>query len=81
MLIYGMLSGIPIGLLHKIANECKDSHAIVYRAGRRYKFLEGPSLMDIENFGGASGGGPVLVFGNIGGAMAPLAPRFNRPCK
>ena len=29
MLIYDMLSGIPIGLLHKMANECKHSHVIV----------------------------------------------------
>ena len=29
--------------------------------------------MDLENLGGPVGG-PVLVFGNIGGATAPLAP-------
>ena len=29
MLIYDMLSGITIGLLNKMANECKHSHAIV----------------------------------------------------
>ena len=29
MLIYDMLLGIPIGLLHKIANKCKHSHAII----------------------------------------------------
>ena len=38
-----------------------------FRVGRRCIFLEGPSLMDLENIGGASGG-PVLEFGNIGGA-------------
>ena len=31
MLVYDLLLGIPIGLLHKMANECKHSHAIVYR--------------------------------------------------
>ena len=30
MFIYDMLSGIPIGLLHKIANKCKHSQAILY---------------------------------------------------
>ena len=43
------------------------------RAGARYMLLEGPWLMDLENFGGPVRG-PVVVFGNIGGAMAPLAP-------
>ena len=40
------------------------------RVGRRYILLEGPSLMDLENIGGACGG-PVLEFVNIGGPRPP----------
>ena len=48
--------------------EVEILHGVKYdRGGRRYILLEGPSLMDLENIGGACGG-PVLEFGNIGGA-------------
>ena len=48
------------------------------RAGWRYKFLEGPSLMDLENFGGARGG-QYWFLETLGGATAPLAPRKTGP--
>ena len=43
-----------------------------FRAVVRSELLEGPVLMDPENFGGPDGG-PVLISRNIEGAAAPPA--------
>ena len=44
----------------------------MYRAVRRSKLVEGPSLMDLKSLG-RPGRGPVLNFGKTGGAAAPPA--------
>ena len=47
---------------------------VLIRAGRRYNFLEGPSLTDLENFGGPSRGGQYWFLETWGGGPQPPGP-------
>ena len=49
------------------------------RAGVRYKFLEGPSLLDLENFGRASGGASIGFWKHWGGHGPPGPPGLTGP--
>ena len=50
--------------------ESEEFLRIYFRVGRRYILLEGPSLMDLENIGGACGGASIEIQKHGGGLGA-----------
>ena len=60
---------VPLSLTRRedLTFESGEFPRIYFRVGRRYILLEGLSLIDLENIGGASGGASIGILKHWGG--------------